>query len=105
MKTLDVLTKKWVEVNQLETVDFTINEWKKKGSNLTIEQLQNWFQRLNLDFPPICVQTFTEDGMVGWLLLVYHSDIEAEINPWLLNGHPICKQDYNNGDEISRLLI
>ncbi|NHJ83981.1 MAG: GNAT family N-acetyltransferase, partial [Asgard group archaeon] len=105
MRIINIITEKWTDADQQKIISFTVDEWKKKGSNLTIEQLQNWFQRLDLEFPPICIQAIKEQELLGWLLLVYHSDSETEINPWLLNGHPICKDGLSNATDISRVLI
>ncbi|MFW9922250.1 MAG: GNAT family N-acetyltransferase [Candidatus Thorarchaeota archaeon] len=105
MESLIIKTEKWAEVNQEKLIDFTIDVWKKKGSTLTNEQLQRWFQRMDFDIPPLCIQAFINGELVGWILLAYHSEEEAEINPWLLNGHPICKQNLSEKYEISKTLI
>ena len=105
MTTLNITYKKWAEVNQKALINFTVNEWKKYGSTLTAEQLVNWFHRLNLDFPSSCVVAFENEEIIGWIFLVYHSKYEVEINPWLLNGHPIIKKEYNDVTKAAELLI
>ncbi|NHJ04323.1 MAG: GNAT family N-acetyltransferase [Candidatus Heimdallarchaeota archaeon] len=102
---VQIKTKNWENEDQNKIIDLVFDQWKNRGSNITLEQLENWFKRLDLEIPPKSITATINDELIGWLLFVKHSNSEAEVNPWALNGHPILSKESSDQIENSKLLL
>ncbi|HUU79620.1 MAG TPA: GNAT family N-acetyltransferase [candidate division Zixibacteria bacterium] len=104
MKVL-IKTKNWEDEDQNKIIDLVFEQWKNRRSNITLEQTNNWFKRLDLENTSKSITATINDELIGWLLFVKHSNSEAEINPWALNGHPILSKESRDQIETSSLLL
>lgn len=100
---IKISIQKWNEVNVHELAQVAVTLWQAEKSILTVERLTNWLNRLEYKFPPLAVLVHSENNLVGWLLFYIQNSVEAEINPWALNGHPFVSPD--NKEELAAKLI
>lgn len=102
---VQIKTKNWEDEDQNKIIDLVFDQWKNRGLNITLEQIDNWFKRLDLEIPPKSITATIYDELIGWTLLVKHSSSEAEVNPWALNGHPILSNENRIQMETASLLL
>lgn len=87
------LIRKWNEANihdlaEIAYMSLQASEASRR-EGFTIEMMENWLKRLEFDIPPVIIQAHSSGKLIGWLLLFLHDDRRGEINPWVLNGHPL----------------
>jgi ribosomal protein S18 acetylase RimI-like enzyme len=75
-----------------------------RREGLTVEGMENWLKRLKFDLAPVVFQAFSDDKVIGWLLLFLHDDGRGEINPWAPNGHPLIIPGTQRRQVIAKLL-
>ncbi|MHA1515575.1 MAG: GNAT family N-acetyltransferase [Candidatus Heimdallarchaeaceae archaeon] len=108
MKNIQIQTQLLDEqLDVLELATLTIELWTitRPETNASIEGIVNWIKNLRYDEAPILVKAYTEEKLVGWLLLFVHDSKKLEINPWALGGHPHVSLDEPNRSEITKLLL
>ncbi|MHA1200206.1 MAG: GNAT family N-acetyltransferase [Candidatus Heimdallarchaeaceae archaeon] len=95
------------QLDFLELATFTVDLWKitRPEINASVEGLENWIKDLRYDEAPILVKAYTEEKLVGWLLLFVHDSKKLEINPWALGGHPLISLDEPIKSEVTKLLL
>lgn len=73
-------------------------------TELTIERMENWLSRLKFEFAPVAIQAHSAGELLGWILLFIHDEKRAEINPWVLNGHPLVSQEETRNEVAFKLV-
>ncbi|MHA1591998.1 MAG: hypothetical protein ACTSUP_05970, partial [Candidatus Heimdallarchaeaceae archaeon] len=108
MKNIQIQTQLLDEqLDVLELATLTIELWTitRPETNASIEGIVNWLKNLRYDEAPILVKAYTEEKLVGWLLLFVHDSKKLEINPWALGGHPHVSLDEPNRLELTKILL
>ncbi len=104
-QTFSIIIHDWAEDILQEVAEFTFSIWKEERPNLQLDRFVNWFNTLDLKYPPKVIIASLNGKMIGWIFFVQITASEAEINPWALNGHPIILKEYEDSHAISERLI
>lgn len=96
----------WDEVNVQELARIASAALATSNqAGLTMETMETWLSRLEFEFAPVAIQAQLAGELLGWVLLFIHDEKRAEINPWVLNGHPFVSQEEETRNEVAFKLV
>jgi ribosomal protein S18 acetylase RimI-like enzyme len=104
-KTVNITIHEWAEELLQELTEFTVSIWKEERPTLQVDRLVNWFNNLDLKYPPSAIIAKVNEKIIGWIFFVQMTATEAEINPWAMGGHPIVLKEHENDLTIIQKLI
>ena len=104
MKKIVIQDWKEVDIQGIATVTYSVLPEQMNSLQDTLTRMRKWSLETDFDEKSVVFLSYSDDQLVGWLMLYRMNTTTLEMNPGSLFGHPLIEASIDEKEILEKLI-